>query len=69
VPPSLHILLILVPGFLAGILIIDSVRKVFSDDAGLVRKLFEEQPVTMIAAATTIGSVVVWAVLEALRVF
>jgi hypothetical protein len=69
VPPSLHILLILVPGFLAGILVMDSVRKVFSDDAGLVRKLFEEQPVTMIAAATTIGSVVVWAVLEALRVF
>lgn len=68
-PPSLHILLILVPGFLAGILVMDSVRKVFSDDAGLVRKLFEEQPVTMIAAATTIGSVVVWAVLEALRVF
>jgi hypothetical protein len=69
VPPSLHILLILVPGFLAGILVMDSVRKVFSDDAGLVRKLFEEQPVTMIAAATTIGSVLVWAVLEALRVF
>jgi hypothetical protein len=69
VPPSLRILLILVPGFLAGILVMDSVRKVFSDDAGLVRKLFEEQPVTMIAAATTIGSVVVWAVLEALRVF
>jgi hypothetical protein len=69
VPPSLHILLILVPGFLAGILVMDSVRKVFSDDAGLVRKLFEEQPVTMIAAATTIGSVVVWAVLAALRVF
>jgi hypothetical protein len=69
VPPSLHILLILIPGFLAGILVMDSVRKVFSDDAGLVRKLFEEQPVTMIAAATTIGSVVVWAVLEALRVF
>jgi hypothetical protein len=69
VPPSLQILLILVPGFLAGILVIDSVRKVFSDDAGLVRKLFEEQPVTMIAAATTIGSVLVWAVLEALRVF
>lgn len=68
-PPSLHILLILIPGFLAGILVMDSVRKVFSDDAGLVRKLFEEQPVTMIAAATTIGSVVVWAVLEALRVF
>jgi hypothetical protein len=69
VPPSLRILLILVPGFLAGILVMDSVRKVFSDDAGLVRKLFEEQPVTMIATATTIGSVVVWAVLEALRVF
>jgi hypothetical protein len=69
VPPSLHILLILIPGFLAGILVMDSVRKVFSDDAGLVRKLFEEQPVTMIAAATTIGSVLVWAVLEALRVF
>jgi hypothetical protein len=69
VPPSLYILLILVPGFLAGILVMDSVRKVFSDDAGLLRKLFEEQPVTMIAAATTIGSVLVWAVLEALRVF
>lgn len=47
----------------------DSVRKIFSDDDRLVRRLFEDQPVTMIAGATTVGSVIVWAVLEILNVW
>ena len=36
---------------------------------GFVRELFESQPVTMIAAATIVGSVIVWAVLEALSLW
>ncbi len=66
--PALQILMIVVPGFVVGVLIMDSVRKIFSDDATIVRRLFTDQPVTMIAAATGLGSVVVWAVLRALRI-
>lgn len=47
----------------------DSVRKIFSDDDKLVRGLFVDQPATMIAAATTVGSVLVWAALEILNVW
>jgi hypothetical protein len=47
----------------------DSVRKIFSDDDKLVRRLFQDQPATMIAAATTVGSVLVWAALEILNVW
>lgn len=66
--PVLQILMIVVPGFVVGILLMDSVRKIFSDDATIVRRLFADQPVTMIAAATGLGSVVVWAVLRVLRI-
>ncbi len=66
--PVLQILWIIIPGFVVGVLIMDSVRKIFSDDATIVRRLFSDQPVTMIAAATGLGSILVWAVLRILRV-
>lgn len=57
---------IVIPGFVVGILVMDSVRKIFSDDATLIRRLFSDQPVTMIATATTLGSILVWAALRVL---
>jgi len=59
-----EILWILVPGPFVGYLVIDSVRKIFSDDDELLKRVFKAQPVTMLAAATALGSVVVWAVAE-----
>lgn len=61
----MDILWILIPGPFVGYLVMDSVRKIFSDDADLLKRVFKAQPVTMIAAATALGSVVVWAVAEA----
>lgn len=58
------ILWILLPAPFVGYFVIDHMRKLVSEDPGLVRKLFESQPVTMIAAATALGSVAVWAVSE-----
>jgi hypothetical protein len=60
----MDILWILIPGPFVGYLVIDSVRKIFSDDPTVLRKVFAAQPVTMLAAATALGSVVVWAVSE-----
>ena len=60
----MNILWILLPSPFVGYLMIDSVRKIFSEDEKLVRTLFAEQPVTMLAGATALGSVVVWAVSE-----
>jgi len=65
----MRILWILLPGLVVGVLVMDSVRKIFSEDDTLVRRLFQDQPVTMVAAAATVGSVVVWVVLVALRVW
>lgn len=56
---------ILLPGPIVGYLVADSVRRIFSDDDRLLRKVFAAQPVTMLAAFTALGSVVVWAVSEA----
>lgn len=58
------ILWILLPSPIVGYLIIDSVRKIFSDDPTVLRRVFADQPVTMFAAATALGSVFVWAVSE-----
>ena len=58
------ILWILIPAPFVGYLIADSVRKVFSEDDQLVRKLLADQPVSAIAALTAIGSVVVWSISE-----
>lgn len=63
----MSILWIMIPGVVVGVLVMDSVRKIFSDDDRLVRKLFQEQPATMIAAAATVGSVLVWGALQVLR--
>lgn len=60
------VLWIVVPGFFVGLFLMDSVRKIFSEDATLVRRLLAAQPVTMVATATALGSVLVWAVLRIL---
>lgn len=60
----MEILWVLIPGPFVGYLIIDSFRKIFSEDDRLVLRVFKSQPVTMIAAATALGSVAVWAVVE-----
>ena len=61
----MKILLILIPAPGVGYFMIDSVRKIFSEDDRLLRRVFADQPVTMIAAATALGSVAVWAVVMA----
>lgn len=66
----MSILWILVPAPFVGYFVVDHFRKLVSDDAKFTRELFTSQPVTMIAAATALGSVVVWGVSEvALRLF
>lgn len=66
----MEILWVLIPGPFVGYLVIDSFRKIFSEDDRLLWRVFKAQPVTMLAAATALGSVVVWAVMEAvLRIF
>ncbi|MEX2466627.1 MAG: hypothetical protein WD995_06930 [Gemmatimonadota bacterium] len=60
------VLWIAVPGFFVGILLADSVRRIFSEDDKLLRRIFANQPVTMTAVATALGSVLVWAVLRVL---
>jgi hypothetical protein len=57
----------MVPGCVVGLLVFDSVRKIFSDDATIVRKLVRDQPVTMFTAATIVGTVLVWGAINALR--
>ncbi len=60
----MKILWILIPSPFVGYLVIDSVRKIFSDDPKILRSVFAAQPVTMVAVATALGSVIVWAVSE-----
>lgn len=67
--PAVKILLILIPAPIVGYFIIDSVRKIFSEDEKLLRGIFEDQPVTMFAASTALGSVFVWAVVMAVGRF
>ena len=62
----MKILWVVLPGFVVGVLVADSVRRIFSDDNRLVWRLLKEQPVTMGVTATTIGSILVWAVLAAM---
>lgn len=62
------VLLIVVPGFFVGLLLADSVRRIFTDDATLLKRIFADQPVTMTAAATAIGSILVWGVLSILGI-
>lgn len=60
----MKILWILIPSPFVGYLIIDHFRKMFSEDDKLIRTIFADQPVTMIAAATALGAVTVWAISE-----
>ncbi|MDX1494010.1 MAG: hypothetical protein R3253_08135 [Longimicrobiales bacterium] len=60
----MEILWVLLPGPFVGYLIIDSVRKIFSDDKELLIRVFKAQPITMFAAATALGSVAVWGIAE-----
>jgi len=64
-----RILWIIVPGFFVGWLVLDWIRRAFSDDDKLVRKWMEAQPVTTTAACISLGSIVVWVVLMALGVW
>lgn len=65
----MRIALLLVGGFFVGWLVLDWMRQPFSDKKGLMREWFGEQPVTVIAACTIVGSVVVWGVLTILGVW
>lgn len=65
----MKILWIMVPAPFVGYLLVNSVRKIFSDDDKLLRKLFEFQPVTMIAGTTALGSIIVWSLVAALRLW
>ncbi len=65
----MEILWIVLPGFLVGVLVADSVRRIFSDDNKLIWGLLRDQPVTMGVSATIIGSILVWALLAALGFF
>ena len=65
----MRILWLIVPGFFVGWFVIDWMRRPFTDNDRMVREWFGEQPVTVIAACTALGSVVVWAVLSVLRIW
>ena len=65
----MEVLWILIPGVFVGFAVMESVRRIFSEDDQLLKKIFSEQPVTMIAAAGIIGSVVMWGVLSILRIW
>ncbi len=65
----MRILWLIVPGFFVGWLVIDWIRRAFSDDPKLVRQWMSEQPVTMTAASISLGSIVVWVVLMILGVW
>ena len=58
------ILWILVPAPFVGYLVAQWCRTAFSDDPGLIRRLVEEQPVTMLAGLTIVGALVSWALSE-----
>jgi hypothetical protein len=64
-----RIVLLLVLALPVGWLILDWLRQPFSSDAGLLKRWFEEQPVTVVAACMTVGSIAVWGVLTLLGVW
>ncbi len=57
----MSVLWIMLPAPFVGYLIADSVRKIFSDDKTILRRRFAEQPVSMLAGATALGTAAVWA--------
>lgn len=62
----MRILFLLVPGFFVGWFVVDWMRQPFSQDDQLLKRWFEQSPVTVIAACTSVGSIVVWGVLTLL---
>ena len=65
----MEVLWMMVPGLLVGVMLFDSVRKIFTDDATVTRRLLAEQPVTMTAAATIVGTILVYGALNLLQIF
>ena len=65
---TFQVLIIIVPGFFVGLAFFDSVRRIFSDDPKWLLTLLADQPVTMGAAATIVGSVLTWGALSLLGV-
>lgn len=59
----------MVPAPFVGYLLVNSVRKIFSDDETLLRKLFVAQPVSMLAGTTALGSIIVAALVSVLRLW
>jgi hypothetical protein len=65
----MRILWLIVPGFFVGWFVVDWMRRPFSDDDKMLRKWLSEQPVTVVAACTIVGSIVMWGVLTILGVW
>lgn len=65
----MRILLLIVPGFFVGWFVLDWMRQPFSGDDQLLKRWFAEQPVTVIAACTAVGSMVLWVLLTILGVW
>jgi hypothetical protein len=64
-----RVALLLVLGLPVGWLVLDWMRRPFSDREGLVKEWFDEQPVTVIAACAIVGAVVVWGVMSAVGIW
>lgn len=65
----MRILWLIVPGFFVGWLVIDWMRRLFSEDDTLLRRWMREQPVTTTAACISVGSIVTWVVLMILGIW
>lgn len=65
----MRIVLLLVVALPVGWLVLDWMRQPFSSEPGLLRRWFDEQPVTVIAACMIVGSIMVWGVLTILGVW
>lgn len=65
----MRILLLIVPGFFVGLFVVDWLRRPFSEDDELVKRWLKEQPVTVVAVCTAIGSAFLAAVLMVLGIW
>lgn len=64
----MRILLLIVPGFFVGWFVLDWMRRPFSQDDKLLKRWFGESPVTVVAACTIVGTMVLWVVLRAVGI-
>jgi hypothetical protein len=64
-----QILLLLIPAFFVGWVLLDWLRRPFTQDPKFMRRIFGEQPATVIAACMIVGSGVIWVVLTALGIW